>query len=261
MFNNECGKSKTCKALANLNESDYNIKITVVDNSTIITENNDFCTLHGWNYIKMNGNEGISKAYNRALDSIDNLNCWIVIFDQDTEISEDYFNKAIKSIKENSKSLIHVPIVKDDVGILSPCYMKRYAVKRFKSVKEILIFPNYISTINTGMIINGKIFDDKLRYNEGLFLDYVDHDFIKNFRETSGNIKIFDCILFQNFSDNDHKNINSDIKRFKIYFRDFKVFCSDSFIGRTYYLLKIIYRAVKLSYLYKNIIFIRMLFE
>jgi len=98
-------------------------------------------------------------------------------------------------------------------------------------------------------------------YDERFFLDYIDHNFIKKYKETDGKIMVVKTNLFQSFSENQHSSITGDLFRFKIYLKDFKLFCSTSFYGIVFYYFKIIYRALKLSVIHKNIKFINLIFD
>ena len=64
VYNKECKDSLTCKQLENIKCD--NIRIIVVDNSTINNDNRLYCKTRNWEYISMHGNKGLSCAYNRV---------------------------------------------------------------------------------------------------------------------------------------------------------------------------------------------------
>jgi hypothetical protein len=261
VYNMDCNKSKTCTALLN---SKVPLNVVVADNSTTSNRNEEICSLNNWKYLKMEGNVGLSKAYNRAVEYISLNNSekdfWVSIFDQDTTLSEDYFQVLIDSIKNKPKAYVKVPLVRDDSGYLSPNLINGYSVKRIDSVDEIQDTRS-ITAINAGMAIYSKVFE-KINYDEEFFLDYVDHNFVRNYKNNFNNdIEVINTTLRQSFSDDEHDNINGDIKRFKIYLCDFKLFCNKDFTGRIYYISKVIVRSLKLSINYKNFIFVSLLFK
>ena len=71
------------------------------------------------------------------------------------------------------------------------------------------------------MIIRLDIFKT-YRYDENLFLDYVDHNFMLDMQDKD--IKILDAKIKQNFSGNDVSNIESSLIRLKIFKKDSKYF-------------------------------------
>ena len=252
MYNENCDKSISCNALLNIK---LPFNVIVVDNSTTPNKNNELCQVNKWKYVNMNGNMGISKAYNKAVNSITLKDYWVVIMDQDTYISSEYFERLNELIISKPEVWVKVPIVKDEKHYLSPSLISGNSVKRIKSVEEIKNHRN-ISAINSGMAIYSKVFE-KMNYDERFFLDYIDHNFIKEYKaKFNGNIDIIDSTLQQTFSDDMHDNIINDETRFKIYLNDFNLFCGINFSGRFYYMMKVLYRAIKLSIIYKNFVFV-----
>ena len=254
IYNESCNQSISCKALLGIR---FPFNIIVVDNSTIPNKNNEICKANKWKYINMNGNMGISKAYNKAISSINIEDYWVVIMDQDTDISLEYFKCLNELIISRPEVWVKVPIVKDETQYLSPSLIKKYSIKRIRSIEEIKKSKN-ITAINSGMAIYSKVFE-KINYDERFFLDYIDHNFIKEYKlKFNRNIDIIDSTLQQSFSDDEHDNIIGDKTRFNIYLRDFKLFCGKKFSGKIYYNAKVLYRALKLSEIYKNSVFISM---
>ena len=254
IYNMNCNDSITLNYIDKISCRD-DVDVVICDNSTNDhTLNQKYCNTKNYNYINMDGNKGLSKAYNAAIKSIPSDDAWIILFDQDTEISEDYFAKMVLSIKKFPSVLVHVPIVVDGEGILSPTKISHYSIKR---VKDPHINSSQLSAINSGMLINLKVFENIGLYEEKLFLEYIDHYFIRKYKEKNGEIIVVDTKLFQNFSENDHTNIESDLKRFSIYLSDFKIFCNTSFYGKLFYYAKVLYRGLKLSLIYKDLSFIK----
>jgi len=257
MYNESCGKSISCKALLDIR---LPFNVIVVDNSTIPNKNNELCQANKWEYISMDGNKGISKAYNKGVSSIPIKDYWVVIMDQDTYINSDYFKRLNELIISRPQVWLKVPIVKDEKQYLSPSLIKKYSVKRIKSIEEIKESKN-ITAINSGMAVYCKVFE-KIKYDERFFLDYIDHKFIQEYKsKINGDIDIIDSTLKQSFSDDEHDNIIGDKTRFRIYLYDFKLFCGRKIGGRIYYGMKVLYRALKLSMIYKDFVFISMVIK
>ena len=259
IYNSECEVSKSLSSILKLNKK--SLELFVCDNSTraeIISKNELFCSMQQVHYINMQGNAGLSRAYNRALMQISH-DKWVVLFDQDTYVNPTYFDELEKSILLHPNIYIHVPVVKSKGVQISPCLMIGHAVKRMK-VTNYGLYSN-ITAINTGMAIRASVFEKTGNYNELIFLDHLDHYFIRNYRKFYKEIAVFHCILEQEFSDHDHSNIQVDVARFIIYKKDFYIFCKDSISGHIYYMSKILYRTLKLTAAHKSFVFIEKLLE
>ena len=200
------------------------VPITVCDNSTGENSNADIAS-QGVTYISMGGNLGLAKAYNRALDSLKGKDGYVCLFDDDTEVPADYFEKLDAEIEKNSADIV-LPVIRDKVGIMSPCIIGGAFTKRIDSLTE--LNEGNISGINSGMAINLKLFES-YRYDENYFLDFIDHAFIRDMKAKNAKISVAETLeLFQSFSANDHKNINAAKRRFRIFKKDFTYFCSQS---------------------------------
>ena len=103
-----------------------NLKVIVCDNSTKSFNNKIKVESDQFIYIDMHGNKGLSIAYNRALDSIEKINPkmegYVMLFDDDTFIPEEYFSKMTEAIN------------------------KKISNKR--PLKEVLIFNSFKEAIN-----------------------------------------------------------------------------------------------------------------
>jgi rhamnosyltransferase len=239
---------------------DFGLKIWVCDNTVkqwIKDENKVVCNNRNWAYFDMGGNLGLSKAYNRALAEIPE-NEWVVLFDQDTLIPENFFVELLKSIKKYPSILMHVPYVESLGKRISPSVIYGHVIRNGKKIKY--GENNEITAINSGMAMHKSIFSKTGLYDERFFLDCIDHHFVKLYKKSGGKIAVFNCKLEQAFSGDDHSDWEKDYCRFLIYKKDFYLFCRDSFSGKTYYFLKIVLRALRLSLIYKNFAFIRGVF-
>ena len=214
-----------------------NVRLIVCDNSTITNDNKRLVENDGNIYLCMHGNIGLSKAYNKAIDYImDNLfeECdYIVLMDDDTYFPEEYFNELNKKIS-NSNIDIYLPVVFDETGnagYLSPSIMKRGYCHRAKDIKS--INKDELCGINSGMVIKNDIFDN-YRYNEEIFLDYIDHNFIRDMRSRGKRIDILETKLTQCFSSSSDTKQSAE-KRFKIFKKDINVFYKKGLSNRFLY--------------------------
>ncbi len=257
LYNINYHQSKTFNDLVNTEYFHHNrIDIIVVDNSTADYQNSTVENMENIHYISMDGNVGLSKAYNQALNYITNKEGHlIVLLDDDTHITNQYF-QDIEKAYINQKADIYLPIIYDQEGsLLSPSMMMTYRCLRAKTLDE--INDTNICGINTGMAIKGEIFNS-YRYNENLFLDFVDHNFIRDMKEQNRKIVYVNTKLEQNFSllEDDYK---SSLKRFRIAKKDIHEYYNHrGFIAKCVYYYTIMRRKMKNYQQFKNL---RIFFE
>ena len=207
-------------------------------------------------YLDMHGNKGLSKAYNSAVENLKlNANDFVVIFDQDTVIPQNLQFQYENFISENKDADIICPVVLDSVGVMSPSVVSGTKFRHIASISEINeknIFA--YSFINSGMCIKRSVFA-KIKYDENMFLDFVDHDFVISAKKNGFKIKICkEVVLNQNFSGVTKNTYKQDFSRFCIYMKDAKVFYKKWFDKS--YKLVIFPRAIKLSLIHKNLSFL-----
>lgn len=223
------------------------VKQTIIlDNSVnenIIAGNEAYCGLNGLVYVKNDGNIGLSKAYNVAIRMVNDEDA-IAIFDQDTAIDGYDLNVALPYLSTYD---VVLPTVYSKGRILSPSSLKRDKVVPYG--REL-----FITGINSGMIIKKSVFDKVGYYNEKMFLDYIDHEFMRRCNENCIRILALETIsLNQGFSDDEQHSLSADLTRYKIFIKDFKVFCK----SKKYFYFKSLKRAIKLSLKHKSFAFIK----
>lgn len=242
VYNKELDLSPTY----NLCKDIQNLTTIVCDNSIKPNHNESTAKKDGVVYISMNGNKGISRAYNAALDMIKEKKGYVILMDDDTKIDKSYFEMFLQN--EAGKSDIYLPIVKDEKGIMSPAVCKNGIISRSNTLD---IAYSDITGINSGMIIDLDCFKD-FRYEESLFLDYVDHYFLLQMKQRNKSIKVFPYEIYQNFSANTN-NKNASLERWKIFKRDSQYFYNNNKMNGFYVLLK---RRIHLMLQYKDITFL-----
>lgn len=219
-----------------------NNNIIVFDNSNdkFIKMNKDYSAKNNITYYTLNKNVGLSKAYNYVVKRINkNKNHYLVILDDDTALTSEYFKELI-TLTKKAEYDIYLPIIYSRKMIMSPAKVQfNCRIKVIKDVKE--VNDNNISAINSAMVIRTSVFN-KVLYNENLFLEYIDHDFMKKIRENKYKCYIMNSIIQQKYSRFENKNKQSEIVRFKIYLKDFKKYCENCNNMPFYYISTIKYR-------------------
>lgn len=177
------------------------LKIIVVDNSTLLFDNNKVCERDGIYYISMCGNKGLSKAYNAALDYIgehSSKNDLIIWFDDDTEVTQEYFVALDDALLKNNDSEVFAPIIYGQDGkIYSPSNARLLKNKLLKSIHDKVDFDKFFA-INSCLAVRQHVYQN-YRYDEKLFLDSVDHKFFEDLIEMKIKFTILYTPIIQNF--------------------------------------------------------------
>ena len=213
----------------------------------------------GVSYIDMGGNQGIPRAYNCAIERIPHhADTAVVFFDQDTTIPNSFFARIKIELDRHPTANIFLPIVRDKRGLLSPCRVGRCRARRLHDMPHTVT--HNVSAINSGMTVRASLFRH-IRFDSKIFLDYADHDFIRQCKALPQPIgyRIVDCELFQRFSGSERPSVEEATVRFRIFLRDYSVYCR-KWVGRNpECLMFAIARAFKLSIRYQDAAFIAML--
>ncbi len=218
-------------------------------------KNKSECEKSGIVYLTKGRNAGLAVAYNSILDYLFTVESdfYITWFDDDTKIPVEYLQKLVELLREEKVDVI-LPVVRDAQGVLSPSniYFDFYS-KRVREISE--INKSRITAINSGMCISSEVYK-KFRYDERMFLDYIDHYFMKWVRENRCNIVVVESEIYQNFSEVTERNIDAMAFRHGIFVKDFMLMYN-SLMSRIYIFLKSLRKSIQ----NKDIIFLKILFK
>lgn len=254
-YNVRCSDSKTCQSL--LKQNTHGFDVIVFDNSVRDYGNRDFCVEHGWKFLGGNGNRGLSVAYNAAIDFLKGAGetGWICLLDDDTTLPEDFIHKVTEYVGTRQAIDIWLPILRQNEKIISPCRIQRRN-RYFTTVNECLDAPpNDLQAFNSCMTINLSVFSD-YRYDERIFLDGVDHAFLRDMKCKEKKIGVIPIVCEQRFSGGEKVPQSSAITRFRIYRKDSRILYEATPIR---YWLIVGKRALHLTLMYRSIDFIKIL--
>ena len=244
IYNKECSESPSINYAVNKQPE---LNLIVVDNSTIKTNNKLFCDEKNISYICMNGNAGLSKAYNAALDCIGQKDGFVIWADDDTEFPVNYLNDMLESIIKNHYT-IALPLVLTGKDVYSPIKIGQDGIpKRIKGIDDL---EGKITGINSGMMVNLNFYI-KFRYDENMFLDFIDHDVCVSCEKNGGTVGfVKHVVLKQNSFFSSRIHLKSMVKRRKIYRNDFRIFCKKHDISRFIAEKKIIHGEIAIGMAY-----------
>ena len=244
IYNKNCNDSVSYNCLKDIK----GLHLIVCDNSTKDYQNKTAVEDDGYVYISMRGNMGLSAAYNKALVHLKDRDGWLCIFDDDTEVPDSYFKELKNHINKNEYDIL-LPQVLCNNGVMSPVILKKYAIKKISYLNN--LDKKYIAGINSGMAIKlDKLKDYK--YDEKLFLDFIDFNFILDMRHRQASIGIMETQLNQSFSVEGNDKQASKT-RFKIKKKDLKHFYSKSMISKLYYFYILARMKIKLIMKFRDI--------
>lgn len=199
IYNKSIEESLTCKNLLKI--TNHKINTIIVDNSTNLNFNKVNATLSkskDFKYLSMNGNVGLSIAYNKALDYIKNKEGIVIWFDDDSNVTQEYFDELSEAIKDKSYD-IFVPVIQgQDKLFWSPNKANYFKNHQLKSANEVVPQDKF-NAINSCTACRLKVYED-YRYDERLFLDQVDQKFFDDQRERHMKFYKLKTIIHHNFS-------------------------------------------------------------
>ena len=256
VYNKSCADSPTCQALKNI--GDATASVLIYDNSTADYGNRAYCEENGWVYLGGNGNLGISKAYNTCVDylSEQTFDGYICLFDDDTHLDPSYFSQ-LQQACDGAKENIFVPLIIASGKLISPCILNpTHRVNMFQNTQDALSYDgDSLGAINSCMALHMKLFAN-LRYDENIFLDGVDHNFVLQMRQKGEKIKVFPYRCEHAFSGVEKPPVKSALVRFRIYATDYRYILRNH---KCSYLRLVGKRAVKLTLQYKSLVFLKTL--
>ena len=254
VYNTTCADSITCQKLAEMARP--GLQVLIYDNSTCDYGNREYCRERGWVYLGGSGNVGISKAYNGCVEYLkqqgsEGLLC---LFDDDTAVSEAYFN-VLEDAATQSDERIFVPLIRSAGRLMSPCRLTEgHQVQVFESEEEAMGYKGAdLSAINSCMAIDLRVFDD-YRYDENIFLDGVDHHFVRQMYARGDRIRVIGYSCDHEFSGDSKPPMKSAMIRFQIYVKDYGYILRED---KCAYWKLVGKRAFSLCLQYKSLAFLR----
>lgn len=251
IYNKRCEDSSSIKAIQKYGKG---IQVVVFDNSERKLDNNDYCIQYGYQYISQGENVGLSKAYNCAINHIIHEDDdYLITLDDDTELTKEYFEELEILCGENRYDVI-LPVIRSSGIILSPSNLVNGCHSR--TVNDIAeLNQETITAINSGAVIRMGLYK-KIQYNEALFLDYVDHDFMKKAHRNNAKFKVMRSTIKQHYSRHEKMPLEKALKRFDVETADFRTFCKEA--GKIgFYRVYMIKLVSQLTLKYKSPLFIR----
>lgn len=254
VYNRYAGESEAGRCLTT---APPGTRVLLYDNSDREYQNRAFCQAHGWTYLGGEGNKGLSKAYNACVARLkDNaFSGLICIFDDDTQISPDYFSAMGSAAEAHPEHAVFFPLLRSGDRIVSPQIIhENQHAEFFSSGKACLNYngPDFYA-FNSGMAVRSEVFL-QAAYNEALFLDGIDYAFLRTCYKQGFSSIAVDVEMEHGFSGAQRPAYGPALARFQNYAKDYAVVLKDNPGGYRFLVGK---RALHLALIYHKISFFR----
>jgi len=227
------------------------IPLFVYDNSPVAQHSQDEFK-QNVKYVSNTSNVGLSYAYNRAAEyAKENGYEWILLMDQDTLFCENILEIFQTAIHENPYVSIFAPIIFSGKLLISPS-----KINIFKSLKKpitgLLPLSKY-NVINSGMLINIEAMQSVGGYNEEVWLDYSDYEFLKRMRKGGFSfLFVIDGICYQSFSDH-IQTPQQKLDRYAIFCRCLQKCERNTLMEDLFFLYQVLKRMISLFFKTKSL--------
>jgi GT2 family glycosyltransferase len=212
-------------------------EVEIIEKSTYVVVNSE-------------SNKMLAGAYNFALKrALKNDRNWLLLLDQDTKLTEDYFIKINEFILSETKNVSAViPICWKGDRFVSPReYSATIGLSWFcRPLKNGGITKKCISAINSASLLNVSDLKEIGGFSMEYPLDALDHWYYFQFFKKQKNILILDTVIEQNLSLFDFKKNVSIHRYYSILNAELKFNKEIGIIAIIAWKLRLIPRAIKL---------------
>lgn len=243
-------------------EADLELTLLIYDNSPVAHNYLSFFKSDNMDiyYTSDVNNSGLSIAYNQAYCLARKLDkSYLLLLDQDSCFPLAYCKVLVNSVFEFEKENLFVPLLVENNLLLSPCRFLFYKGRIWRKEQMGIVDIHDKSVFNSGICIKVSAYKVIGGYNELIPLDFSDHFFISQYKKIYSTFVVLPIRVshsLSTFSLDKQKHIS----RFKSYCQGTKVYTIIN-KGFLYLLFWNLLRAIKLSVLFRDFVFIHILFK
>jgi GT2 family glycosyltransferase len=172
-------------------------------------------------YVTDSANSGVSKAYNLGSEyAAGRGKKWLLLCDQDTVFQRNYFDRLYEAVRDHNPVLM-APYLYSNEILISPCAFRMNYGRKLKT----LPLPGWNtlrnkSLLNSGLAVRRDGFEECGGYNDRIFLDFSDFDFIKRYKRMYPTFFLLDVQLEHHLESSHSKAFNAE--RFIKYCRSYR---------------------------------------
>lgn len=181
------------------------INVLIYDN-TADSQKYDFFQVRGVTYYHDPVNSGLAKAYNKALSLMGSSMEWLLLLDQDTQLSFEYLRSFV-NYRQIEKVAAIVPRVFSGMRQISPANAERY-IDRKAIFLEAGVYDERVMAINSGALINTIFLRKVGGFNEAFPLDFLDHWVFWEIHRNGWKVEVIPLMLEHQLSVLDYSNMD-----------------------------------------------------
>lgn len=257
-YNLEIQSSKTIESLKKIDFDMLNFEYDTFIWDNIPRKNNGIIRKNILEYYPSNENVPLSKIYNFAIKKFKNTHNYIIILDNDSCIKREYFFELEKTILENQKISLILPIVKSNHKIVSPAKLYFIKGKYFKKIKPGVAKSKNLSAINSGMAISMEYLKkSSFKYDEDLRFYGTDTYFMKKYQKIEDKLFILNFVLEHSLSAHNIENVEKKLFRYNDFKNGMKVIYKNNVFKLFLVIVYLKLLDIKMFIKNKNIRFLR----
>ena len=238
------------------------VQLFIYDNSPEPAHRQDEFESAFVHYVSDTTNPGVSTGYNKAaIYACGNGFNKLLLLDQDSFFkSNSYVHDCVRLAKAYPAVKLFAPIVvtKQALSMSPRKLICKIPVK--KSFSPDCIYPlTNIGIINSGIFVDVDAYLQVGGYNENVFLDYSDYQFIDRFSVAFKNFYLINSVIIQDFSNNQTDKIHL-LHRFILFHRSLSQYECNSFFDKYCLRFIVLKRCLSLTFRCKSLCFIKSFF-
>ena len=193
-------------------------QLLIYDNSPIAQYVEEYFTFKNLNcrYVSDTNNPGLSTAYNYALKhaNLENKD-WILLLDQDTYLSPDYFKELFKLTIDDSRIVSVIPRVNDVYNNMpiSPSTMKMGVFCRPTKIQSGLVLRK-ITGINSATVLRVDFLNKLGGFSLVFVLDYLDHWYFREIYKSKKYVFLMETVVLQDLSVSPSNSVDMSKERY-----------------------------------------------
>ncbi len=190
-------------------------EFVVYDNSPANFAQEDITALcPGAIYVRDTQNSGLPKAYNLTAQRAGELGYKrILLLDDDTTFPPEAFRAYLDTIDFAG---VTAPISVTSLGQPFSPYKPSVWKKTPKDIQSGTYSLRDFIVINSGLCIPTTLFLEAGGYDERIYLDFADFQFLQKVRQINDDLWLLPFVITQNYS-NDDKDLGRALRRYRIY--------------------------------------------
>lgn len=203
-------------------------------------------------------NKPLSEVYNNFISTYKDISDYLMIFDQDSSFTSEFFNSVDDVLRVYRPDLI-LPIIKHKKHIVSPSKIYYIKGRYFKSPPCGNISSQHLSAINSGMVIAScYLSKTKFKYDNRLKNYCTDDYFMKQFRKNKGVVFVLDYVFEHDLSLSTLNENSTALKqRYNELINGREIVYSDNLMGWILIKIYFYFHRIYMSLRYKDLSYLR----